>query len=188
MLVDEIAVCKEVVAELLNEEQVAIDIEGIELGRSPGEICLIQICAASKKTNSVCYLFDITTLQDAAFDENKGNLRELLESTRVQKVFWDVRSDCDALHHNHKIRVQNAFDLQILYHLKFCGRGKDYLTGLKTAMSEFGKTHMTVSELHCLESLKEEGLRLFAPEHGGSYNVRLGERSFLLKIFFLTFI
>lgn len=44
----------------------------------------------------------------------QGSLRLLFEAPDVMKILYDVRSDTDALYHNHKVKVANAFDLQVL--------------------------------------------------------------------------
>ena len=46
VVVDTVAMCTSTVTKLLSEEAVAVDIEGISLGRD-GEICVIQICTSS---------------------------------------------------------------------------------------------------------------------------------------------
>ena len=93
IVIDTVDACKAAVEELLRSQVVAVDLEGIDLGRHPGRVCIMQVFA-----DKTVYLFDITTLQNVdGFGE--GRLAELLESRATQKVLWDVRADCDALHH-----------------------------------------------------------------------------------------
>ena len=66
--------------------------------------------------------------------------------------------------------MENVFDLQVLYCLKFFPDAK-HVPGLTTAFAEFGKTQLTSTEMQTLEDIKEEGKQLFAPECGGSYEV-----------------
>lgn len=166
VLVDDVDTCRAAVDSLMKEVEVAVDIEGIDLGRHPGKVCIVQVCGRASRT---VYLFDISTLQGDAFEA--GGLASLLESSDVLKVFFDVRSDTDALFHNHQVRVRGAYDLQVLYHLKFCGPKTNYLTGLKKVLGEYGATEIPAEEMRSLESLKEQGLHLFAPERGGTYAV-----------------
>mmetsp|Transcript_23899 Transcript_23899/g.65115 ORF Transcript_23899/g.65115 Transcript_23899/m.65115 type:complete len:371 (-) Transcript_23899:15-1127(-) len=159
------ATCRAAVDSLLEEESVAIDIEGVELGRHPGKVCIIQ--AVGLKSPLV-YLFDVAALGADAFDA--GGLQQLFGSSGVLKVFWDVRSDTDALLHNHGCEVKGAYDLQVLFQLKFWPQ-VPFLSGLKKAIGEFAKTKIPASELARVERIKEAGIRLFAPELGGSYSV-----------------
>lgn len=163
VLVDTVKACKKAVAALLGEAQVAIDIEGVKLGRAPGKICILQAFGAG-----TCYLFDISVLQDTAFDE--GGLRELFGSETVVKIFYDTRGDCDALYHNHGVKkVKKAYDLQVLYHILFAPDATR-LQGLQKAMSIYEKSDAGMA-IESLEELKKAGLRLFAPDHGGSHSV-----------------
>lgn len=166
ILVDDVSVCQAAVAELLKEPEVAIDLEGVALGRHPGKISILQ--AVGKHNPDTVYLFDISVLKNDAFEA--GRLRDLFASTAVQKIFWDVRADCDALYHNHNVKVENAYDLQILYHLSFIPSSPN-VPGLKTAFAEFGKTELTEATMNELKAIKEKGLHLFLPEHGGTYAV-----------------
>lgn len=166
VLIDTIDKCKAAVKRLLHSPVLAVDLEGIDLGRHPGKACIMQVCGAG--ADDVVYLFDLIVLQEAGFEN--GRLAELLEAPQVQKVFWDVRADCDALHHNHKVIVKNAYDLQVLYYLRFHPKSRG-LPGLGKALAEYGKTEISAAELARLEQVKREGKLLFAPERGGSYDV-----------------
>lgn len=166
VLVDTVDACILAVQELLRSSVIAVDLEGVDLGRHPGKACVMQMCCAAP--DAPVYLFDIIALQEAGFEA--GRLCELLGAPQVQKVFFDARADCDALFHNHNVSVQNAYDLQVLYHLKFQRPGSN-LAGLGAALAEYGKTEIAVPELERLERVKQEGKLLFAPELGGSYGV-----------------
>lgn len=165
VLVDTVEKCQNAVAKLLEEKQVAIDIEGVDLSRA-GEVCLIQMCGAS---SPAVYLFDIYTLKDHAFDE--GGLKNLLESEQVTKVFYDVRADNDALYHLHGVEVRAAYDVQIMWHVKFQNPAEMHLQGLKRVFGEFLQQAQILSpaQMDAMERLKSEGQKLFAPHLGGSY-------------------
>ncbi len=147
VLVDDVDTCSAAVDSLIEEVEVAVDIEGINLGRHPGKVCIVQVCGRASR---IVYLFDISSLQGDAFEA--GGLVSLLESSDFLKVFFDVRSDTDASFHNHKVRVRGAYDLQVLYHLKFCGQTTNYLTGLKKVLGEYGATESQL-RICCLWSL-----------------------------------
>jgi len=163
---------------------VAVDLEGVNLGRS-GRVAIIQLYAEGSDT---VWLVDITTLGAAAFDQTDANgnsLRSLLEGTSVRKVrsntyispllllialakmFWDVRNDSDALYSHFNVRLQNTFDLQILelaVRRSKLQRTK-FVCGLGKGMDSYGLS--TPAWIR----VKESGVALFAPEKGGSYEV-----------------
>jgi len=165
VLVDTVEKCQDAVANLLQEQNVAIDIEGINLGRD-GEVCWIQMTGAS---SPAVYLFDIYALKENAFGE--GRLRELLESEQVTKVFYDVRGDNDALYHLHGVEVHAAYDIQIMWHVRFQNSGDIYLQGLKHVLNAFLQKTQILSraQLEAMADLKKQGPKSFVPEHEASY-------------------
>jgi len=167
-LVDTVEKCQQAVAVLCREEELAIDLEGIALSRE-GELCLMQMSGPGESTP--VYLFDICVLGKEAFDE--GGLKELLESESVTKVFYDVRSDNDALLHQFGIKVKRAYDVQVLWHTRFQHPDDRYLQGLKKVQGLFLQESGVLgsAESERLDAGKEAGVRLFAPELGGDYQV-----------------
>ena len=173
-VVDSVEECKRIVGRLLTEERVAMDIEGIDLSRT-GAICLLQIgivhstasgagsslvgaaSASAAGPNTHVYLFDITVMGAPAFSE--GRLKELLESTGVQKVCYDIRNDADALQSQFNVRLSGAYDLQILYTNRFSDLTDRYLKGLKVALKRY--KYMPEEDI-----IKERGFRLFGTRHG----------------------
>jgi hypothetical protein len=134
--------CQAVVRVLLENKEIALDIEGKDLGRH-GTISLIQIF--NEKDDTV-YLFDIYTLGKRAFSRNEGNLKTLLESDKVQKLIFDVRADADALFHLYNVKLQNVFDIQILFQSRFDECPNTRLMGLGRIMdiiktNNFSKTY-----------------------------------------------
>eukprot|EP00927_Polykrikos_kofoidii_P034003 TRINITY_DN28848_c0_g1_i1.p1 TRINITY_DN28848_c0_g1~~TRINITY_DN28848_c0_g1_i1.p1 ORF type:complete len:328 (-),score=45.30 TRINITY_DN28848_c0_g1_i1:60-1043(-) len=166
LLVDSVEQCQVAVAHLLKEVEVAVDVEGVMLGRA-GEVCLIQICGPSTPT----YVFDIHILKERAF--NEGGLKELLESEHVTKLFYDLRADCDALHHLYDLTPRGAYDIQILWHVRFQHPDLIYLQGLKKVLGSFLQqtSILTPEAASAIDVLKLRGQSMFAPEHGGSYDV-----------------
>mmetsp|Transcript_120398 Transcript_120398/g.341111 ORF Transcript_120398/g.341111 Transcript_120398/m.341111 type:complete len:323 (-) Transcript_120398:163-1131(-) len=166
-LVDTVTGCQEAVACLFQEAELAVDIEGVSLGRL-GEDCIVQIYAPSA---DAVYLFDITVLGDRAYEE--GGLRKLLEDDQILKIFFDVRSDSDALFHLHRVKARAIYDLQILYDVRFSSPVDRKLVGLKRAMQEYFAASKALSprEVREMEDIKDTGQALFAPSLGGSYEV-----------------
>lgn len=163
---------------------IAIDLEGIDLCRH-GKISIIQLYAHKSKT---VWIIDVTTLKDDAFDEkdDRGySLRGLLEDKDIKKVrlfcscsfsrvdsirlqvFFDVRNDSDALYKHYNVNLKGTYDLQVLELVlrRANGGGTAFLHGLAKTMSAFG-----VGSLEW-DRVKQAGLKLFAPERGGSYQV-----------------
>lgn len=69
-----------------------LDIEGVDLCRH-GSISIIQIFVSP---TSHVFLIDVFVLQEKAFctsNRSGTNLRSILESAQVPKVFFDVRND-----------------------------------------------------------------------------------------------
>ena len=55
------------------------------------------------------YLIDITTLGRDAFNDvgsYRRSLRNILESSEILKVFFDIRNDSDALYSLYNVRVR----------------------------------------------------------------------------------
>jgi exonuclease 3'-5' domain-containing protein 1 len=154
-----------VVSRLLEDEaQVAVDCEGRDLCRN-GTLDLLQL-----SNGSSTWLVDVATLGDAAFEA--GRLRELLESETVLKVVFDGRADADALYHLYQTRLCNAYDLQVAScrrqdHIQ--GRRDRFLHGLGRAMGVY--LQRDPKRARRLTLVKEAGLKLFAPEKGGRYEV-----------------
>ena len=167
LLLDTVAACAEALGELIElGEPVAVDYEGVDLCRD-GVLCLVQVAPR----HGAVLLIDIEALGDAAFGD--GRLRELLESQDIIKICFDCRADSDALYHLHHTTPAKLWDVQVAYCSKLdqqSHRGRDkYLKGLGKAIQDC--PGLTASEQSRLQALKVAGLRLFAPEKGGSYEV-----------------
>lgn len=147
-----------------DENQVLfLDLEGINLGRS-GTIAIMQLMIP--KSSIVC-LIDVFTLGSATFEtstEDGVNLKKILESGTIFKVFFDVRNDSDALHAHFGIKLAGVIDLQLI---EFATRshGGRFLSGLAKCIS------MDLPYDSKRSAIKEKGRRLFAPEVGGRYEV-----------------
>ncbi|KAH6918215.1 ribonuclease H-like domain-containing protein [Coprinopsis sp. MPI-PUGE-AT-0042] len=135
---------------------IAVDVEGVDLSRH-GRVSLIQMV---KKGGNTIWLLDVTTLGRTAFeheDEEGRSIRKVLESVEIKKILYDVRNDSDALY--------QLYSLLELAWRKSHRRPSAYLNGLARSLEAY------VSPPVAWRKLKEEGVRLFSPTHGGSYTI-----------------
>lgn len=145
-----------------------VDLEGVRLSRY-GTISIMQIFILPQDHT---YLIDVHRLQDRTFSivgERKDNtLRQILESQYIPKVIFDVRNDSDALFHLFGIRLAGMQDLQLMEIATRSGPRR-YLNGLSKCIER--DISMTYPEEKQWKETKEKGVKLFAPERGGSYEV-----------------
>eukprot|EP00929_Paragymnodinium_shiwhaense_P104473 TRINITY_DN68912_c0_g1_i1.p1 TRINITY_DN68912_c0_g1~~TRINITY_DN68912_c0_g1_i1.p1 ORF type:complete len:301 (-),score=76.85 TRINITY_DN68912_c0_g1_i1:547-1416(-) len=147
--------CEASCKELTDAPVIAVDIEGVNLGRE-GEICVIQIATESRHV----YLFDIVTLGAAAFDLG---LKVLLESEKTTKLTFDFRSDADALQHCHGVKPANVLDMQVLCHKAKAGNSR-HVHGMAKAVGHV----LPYAQRQLMKGVKLAGASLFAPNMGGS--------------------
>lgn len=159
-LVDTVEKVGLAVSQLLCYKAIAVDLEGVDLSRI-GSISLIQISPADSK---IVFLFDITILKERAF---YAGLFQLLTEKTILKIFFDVRGDCDALYHQYHFTPAPIVDCQIAMMCAPRRRQNAYVIGLKKAFKY--STSLSDPTKEQLESVKEAGLRYFAPEFGGSH-------------------
>ncbi|KAH8621997.1 ribonuclease H-like domain-containing protein [Alternaria alternata] len=144
-----------------------VDLEGINLSRQ-GTISVLQLFILP--TNRT-YIVDIHTLGDAAFltcATNGKTLKSILESDTIPKAFFDVRNDSDALYSHFDIGLAGICDIQLM-ELATRSFSKRCVNGLARCMER--DLSMTTREKQIWMSTKETGIKLFAPERGGSYEV-----------------
>jgi exonuclease 3'-5' domain-containing protein 1 len=146
--------CRVVCDILLGADILAVDIEGVRLGRH-GEICIIQVADRHRKV----YLFDVTTLGKMAF---QAGLKAVLEADNITKLFFDIRCDADALYHLYNVKLNNVLDMQVLCH-KAKGGYSMFVQGIAKALTHV----LPSSELQLMKGAKETGQSLFAPDRGG---------------------
>ena len=146
-----------------------LDLEGVNLSRR-GTIAIMQLLLPP---SPVVYLVDIHVLANRAFttkDEKGTSLKTVLEAPGIAKCLFDVRNDSDALFGLFGVSLRGAVDIQIL---EFVSRQvwHRYLTGLGKCIAQEKNLLPSVTKEHI--KIKENGLKLFAPEKGGSYEVFL---------------
>jgi exonuclease 3'-5' domain-containing protein 1 len=159
IFVDNLKLCKEVSKIILQKKILAFDLEGIDLSRN-GEICIINF---TDKENT--WLIDVCAIGSSCFQE--GGLKEIFSSKNIKKIIFDGRSDCDALYHLFGITVNNIIDIQVMYVLNKRNKLLKFLPGYSRALEEF----LDYNEKNDLNSIKQKGRLLFAPELGGDYDV-----------------
>ncbi|KAK4135189.1 hypothetical protein BT67DRAFT_340341, partial [Trichocladium antarcticum] len=90
-----------------------LDLEGNNLGRH-GTISIITVLLHPQNTS---HLVDILTLGAQVFTSatmHGKTLQSILEDPAMEKVFWDVRADSDALCALYQVCLAGVFDLQLL--------------------------------------------------------------------------
>jgi ribonuclease D len=95
----------EAIACLSEATILALDCEGVDLGRS-GEICVIQL-----STKDLCFLFDVHEL--TASCELVVSLKTILEDENIIKIIHDCKMDSDALFHKFGIKLTSVHDTQV---------------------------------------------------------------------------
>jgi exonuclease 3'-5' domain-containing protein 1 len=145
-----------------------IDLEGVNLSRQRS-VAIMQILVPPQKK---VYLLDVHVLKGLAFNTPGGanglTLKDVLESDKYAKVFFDVRNDSDALHAHYQIKLRGVVDLQVMESATRNPRGK-FLKGLAKCIGESGG--MGAWEQMEWQRVKNTGVNLFAPEKGGRYVV-----------------
>jgi exonuclease 3'-5' domain-containing protein 1 len=151
-----------------NPPSLYIDLEGVNLSRH-GSISVLQIYVLPLDET---YLVDIYTLKEKAFLQSASNndqtLLGILQSPRIPKVFFDVRNDSDALFNHFNVKLAGVVDLQLM-ELATRYYSRKYVNGLAKCIDR--DAPLTTDEMRTWKASKEKGLKLFAPEHGGSYDV-----------------
>ena len=120
---------EEAIERLVLAPELFLDIEGYDLGREGGSMCLIQIFSG-RPSDSV-YVLDI--LQVPSTPEL---LRPLLESEAYTKFIWDPRADSTALHRL-GIQMNNVVCLQLAEVAldRQYGQSRYYVHGLSKVLS-----------------------------------------------------
>lgn len=161
----------------VNPPSLYVDLEGVNLSRH-GTISVIQIFVLPL---NITYVIDVYRLEDKAFSQPSltgCTLKEILESAFIPKVFFDVRSDSDALYSLFGINLAGVQDLQLMELAT-----RDFSRKLVSSLAKCIERDapMTSSEKIEWKVAKEKGRRLFSPAEGGSFEV-LNARPLLAEI------
>ncbi|XP_046572932.1 uncharacterized protein LOC124280966 isoform X2 [Haliotis rubra] len=103
-VVDNVDDCVKAVDDLLLESVVAVDCEGIDLGKK-GPLTLLQVA----KLDGFVYLFNVF-VEPKVFTE--GRLKSFLENQDIVKVFHACNRDSAALKCQFDVMLNNVFDVQ----------------------------------------------------------------------------
>ncbi|RWA12462.1 hypothetical protein EKO27_g2642 [Xylaria grammica] len=150
-----------------------IDLEGENLSRH-GTISILQLHVLPRGQTR---LFDIMVLGGRAFataGTSGCTFKDVLESKDIPNVFFDVRNDSDALCSHFQIKLSGVQDLQLMQlATRQVGR-KRYVCGLAKCIAD--DAPMSDVDKATWKTKKVKGLKLFAPEMGGSDKVLFNER------------
>lgn len=91
----------------------------------------------------------------------------LNNSYTISQVFWDVRSDSDALYAHYGIKLSNTYDLQILdLALRRTRKeGVKFVNSLSKVLQQYNLASSSWTRT------KDIGISLFDPKKGGSYQI-----------------
>lgn len=96
-------------------------------------------------------------------------LKSILESHTIPKVFFDVRNDSDALFAHFYVKLRCIHDVQLMELAVTTRRTRKYLIGLSNCIKH--NINMSQEHAEACQLVKEHGVKLFSPEHGGTYEV-----------------
>lgn len=144
-----------------------VDLEGNDLSRT-GTLSLVNVLV---EREDKVYLIDVTELQYEAFDtagEQGRTLRGILESTEIDKVFFDIRNDSDALYSLYGVDVNGVEDLQLL-ELASRRFSRRCVNGLAKCIEQ--DSTIAQDEKNQWRKAKHQGRQLFNPQLGGDFTV-----------------
>jgi exonuclease 3'-5' domain-containing protein 1 len=148
--------------------QVYFDVEGVNLGRN-GTVSLLQMYVVPARH---VYLFDIYMLGSKAFTTPEAKtgmtLHSFLESPTRRKVFFDVRTDSDALYAHFKIKLAGIRDLQ-LYEYITVMRHSSRVSSLANCCN--WDAYLEWRQTDMFWNSKKKGKKLFTSGSGSGYAV-----------------
>lgn len=170
--VDTVNLVQELVTEIVTRDKkplLFVDLEGVNLSRD-GSVAIMQVLVPP---NPTVYLIDVHVLQAAAFETATaaGNTwKAILESPDYAKVFFDVHNDSDALYSHFAVSLRGVIDLQLLEFATRPGfKRPQFVQGLAKCISY--SDILSLEDAVTWKQVKDDGVRLFAPEKGGTYEV-----------------
>ncbi|KAF1977155.1 hypothetical protein BU23DRAFT_453458 [Bimuria novae-zelandiae CBS 107.79] len=146
-----------------------VDLEGVNLSRN-GSISILTLYDLSSKT---VFFIDEFVDRMSSFGTKPHfiTLKKILESTEIPKVFFDARNDSDALFAHFGIKLQGVQDLQVMELATRSGRNRERVNGLAKCI-QFGLMNiLSPIQRSQIQTVKDRGSKLFAPEKGGSFHV-----------------
>ena len=95
-------------------------------------------------------------------------MRDVLEFTTIPKVFFDVRTDSDALFGLFGISLAGVFDLQVMEFGARTHHGR-FVNGLASCIDR--SLDLNAEQKEERKRIKEAGIKMVAPKHGGTFEV-----------------
>ncbi|KAG6010185.1 hypothetical protein E4U21_007662 [Claviceps maximensis] len=157
-----------------SQPQIFMDLEGKNLSRA-GNISLATILIHHTISHEQVFIVDIYTLQRVAFETQGScgkNLKDILESPKIIKVFFDVRNDSDALFTHYGIKLQGVRDIQVMENAtRRTAYARKRVAGLSKCVTWLLKDLQDgrQEEIMTWMNQKASGERLWNPVMGGSY-------------------
>ena len=143
------------------------ELEGDNVSRN-GSVSIMTIFLHPK--NQV-YFIDLFALGSAAFTtpgHDGTTLKDILESTHIPKVFFDVRNAADAMYAHYDIRLQGVQDIQLMENAARRSN-KKYLRGLSKCI--FLDAPLTLQEKRHWMIVHHQGHILSDPRQGGFQDI-----------------
>jgi exonuclease 3'-5' domain-containing protein 1 len=106
-VIDSVTLVKDACTRLASEEIIAVDCEGLNLGRN-GTLDIISVFSTSCHE---LFLFDIKSVGKQSFE---CGLKLLLENPSITKLMFDCRQDADALYHIFGVNIEGLIDVQLM--------------------------------------------------------------------------
>jgi exonuclease 3'-5' domain-containing protein 1 len=150
-----------------------IDLEGIKLSRN-GSLSIFTLLIDEGQPTRTVHLIDVHTLGAQAFNTagTRGRtLKDILQASKIPKVFFDVRNDSDALFAHFGVALKGVQDVQLMQSaMRTNTQSRRHVSGLAKCIER------TTFEWHSSDRAswklaKEKGERLYKAEHGGSYEI-----------------
>ncbi|KAK4900035.1 hypothetical protein LTR27_002798 [Elasticomyces elasticus] len=147
-----------------------IDLEGVQLSRD-GTLSILTLLVDEGTAEKQVYLVDVHTLGAKAFDTagtKQKTMKDILQDDTIPKVFFDIRSDSDALFAHFGVKMAGVEDVQLMENAtRTTTKQRRLVSGLARCIEQNIHGASTAS----WKSAKEKGEKLFKSEHGGSYEV-----------------
>lgn len=174
-MTDKPATLSTFIENLPKDSTLYVDLEGNNLSHH-GTLSLITILVEPRPT---VHLIDVTILGKEALSTPSGNgsgssiegqqtHQQILESSEIPKIFFNIRNDSDALFSLFGIRIAGIEDLQLMESGTRTG-SKRLIKGLAKAIEQDAR--LSAAEIKSWKEVKESGKRLFVPELCGNFAV-----------------
>ena len=156
-----------------------IDIEGVDLCRE-GSISIFTLLIDNGSPTGSVYLIDVHSLGAQAFEtagDEKTTLKDILQNEKIEKIFFDVRNDSDALFAHFGVALKGVEDVQLLESAtRTTTASRKFLSGLAKCTENNLTTPSKFKGLESWKQAKQKGEKMFMAKYGGSYEVSISVR------------